>query len=115
MSNTLTFEGTVSEGTMREEDLIPRFLSVLAVLDKDRAESLIEEYKAEGFDYEDMVTDEYGTHYPFGQDDDRTYNLANEMTHALFDLLGEHAPEGYYFGAHPGDGADYGFWAVEED
>jgi hypothetical protein len=33
----------------------------------------------------------------------------------LFDALNDIAPDGCYFGAHPGNGSDYGFWEVEED
>lgn len=33
----------------------------------------------------------------------------------IWDYLNGVAPKGYYFGAHPGDGSDYGFWKVEEE
>ena len=90
------FAGTISWGTLRPQDLIPRFAGVLAEMGEltPDEKTLVQEaqgltdYKAEQAAY---VLDE------------------------LFDALREHAPEGYYFGANEGDGADFGFWSEEEE
>jgi hypothetical protein len=36
------------------------------------------------------------------------------LLESLFDTLDNYSPEGYYFGAHPGDGSDYGFWEMDK-
>jgi len=41
---------------------------------------------------------------------DEVTSLYEELT----DILESYAPEGYYFGAHVGDGSDFGFWMDDE-
>jgi len=85
--------GTVLSGTMRAEDLIPAFLNL--------ADDL-------GLSVDTML--QYAT-LPEGyyESEDAMYDLAQ-----LFEALDSIAPEGCYFGAHPGDGSDYGFWPCED-
>ena len=92
--------GTILHGTMREEDLIPCFADVLRELaaKANRPEdfaALLQEASA----YAEGVKDE--TIDPL------------DILVDLFDALNEFAPEGCYFGAHEGDGSDYGFWAID--
>jgi hypothetical protein len=86
--------GTVSHGTMRAEDLIPTFLDELETRDAAAHATILAEYPGD-IDYES---------------EDAEY-----MLEALFDALNACAPNGHYFGAHVGDGSDYGFWACEEE
>lgn len=94
MDKDFPFYGTISHGTMRNEDLIFEFVWTLRELDTDQ-------------EYADLITEasDIALDYDSEQAD---YILAD-----LFDALDALAPAGYYFGAHPGDCSDYGFWAVD--
>ena len=99
--------GSISHGTMRECDLIPTFMSTLRDFSPSRAAA---------------ITDEYGAAFieRCSTDGALDYSLINEMENqgwlleSLFDALDDIAPDGFYFGAHPGDGSDYGFWEADE-
>lgn len=88
--------GTISHGTMRPEDLIPAFADELrrlrGALPRDLANDI---RKLEANEYLDS-------------------DLADGVLKDLFDTLQEYAPDYGYFGAHPGDGSDYGFWLFED-
>jgi hypothetical protein len=90
---------SVSTGTMLEEDLIPAIEEVLeeagACYDRPDAVNKL-------LDGEDLT-------------DDEQEEVAWYLNEELFDAMNAIAPEGCYFGSHPGDGADYGFWTSEED
>lgn len=76
--------GTIIRGTMRAEDLIPAFHAELARV------------------------------IPLGTRLDPPLPEWGWIeVEALIDDLNTYAPEGLYFGAHPGDGADWGWWATE--
>ena len=88
--------GSISSGTMRTEDLIPAFAAELDwCTSGGRADRTTEESK--------LLADADGV-------EDYDSENASEILSELFDALNEHAPAYAYFGAHEGDGADYGFW-----
>ena len=91
--------GSIISGTMRQDDLIPAFLDELEILDEAQHDALCEEVA--------------GILWRNGEDwdDDEICMFLNED---LWDAMMDHAPEFCYFGAHPGDGSDYGFW-VDHD
>lgn len=96
--------GTVSHGTMRPEDLIPTFIEeirhILTDPDSDDLRIL------GTIDQLEKDTQEPG----YFDTESSQFDLDD-----LFDLLNTLAPEGYYFGSHPGDGSDYGFWECEDE
>jgi hypothetical protein len=95
--------GTISHGTMRNEDLVPAFLETLETVDKKHARSIKRSYskalrKLAGVNVRDYTDEQYS--------EDLSY-LVNED---LFNALYEYTPAYCYFGSHMGDGSDYGVW-----
>lgn len=97
--------GTVSHGTLRPADLIPAFLEELRKRDSDAYTQVAILGRAVPC----YVEDEGDSSEWWASDD------AHWLLEELFDALDAAAPEGTYFGAHPGDGSDYGFWPMDID
>lgn len=93
--------GSISSGTMRPEDLIPAFAAELKRICGDdlSGKCLVESSEALEFDSDAS-----------GYDLDEIHETLEYLT----DELNAYAPDYCYFGAHPGDGADFGFWLSED-
>ena len=110
---TVDFTGTVSHATLRSEDLIPAFMQVLEKYDRNTFYRLCKEYDIDHDTYEKLSQAYVGG--PLRRD--KSFYESEDcdcLMEELFDALGEIAPEGYYFGSHPSDSSDYGFWPIEE-
>lgn len=94
MKKVAVVVGTVIEGTLQSNELIAAFAAELERMGAGD-ERLLTEAKAWLADPVDAET-------------------GSELVAALIDRLNNYAPDGYYFGAHWGDGADFGYWPVEE-
>ena len=102
--------GSISSGTLRNQDLIPAMLNTLDTLvDKDTLEStykklgcleLVEYWNGHSGDV--VCTDEDSDYW---QSDDASYDYD-----VLADALNECCPAYVHFGTNEGDGADFGFW-----
>ena len=100
--------GTLIHGTHRNADLIPAFLAELERLDPNGHAGYLDGLEADNYDPDVLL----------GLDDEHEFwdtTDATEITHELFDLLDAHAPAGHYFGAHPGDGSDFGYWQTDDE
>jgi hypothetical protein len=116
-------EGTISAGTLRDEDLIPVFM--------DEAETVKEAISMgnwPGYERRKRGWERLATQTVYVMDESladikRAYkNLeidpeisSSDIVDELMDMLNDVAPKGYYFGSHPGDGADFGWWANDEE
>ena len=106
--------GSVSTGTLRPEDLIPAFMGAL---DDVKEDSTFEP----GADAPARVARIGNLDSALGSMERRMdapgYYDSEEAVWDLdwlFEQLNEFASDGTYFGAHPGDGADFGFWPGED-
>jgi hypothetical protein len=97
--------GTISHGSMLESDLIPAFADELRRLRGALPRNLHNRIRA----WEAAAN-------RLGMEDSDMGDLgdAAELVNDLADALNEYAPEYGYFGSHPGDGSDYGFWLHED-
>lgn len=90
--------GTISEGTLRIEDLMSAFLDTL--------NSLIDPEPAYAYtDLRDEAAAWLDT-----DEDKRDAEYGADIVNDLIDALNEYAPAFCYFGARKGGGADFGFW-----
>jgi len=89
--------GSISTGNLRTEDLLRAFVSTLDSLSPRGSH-----WSGLGDAYQIL---EQGT-----DDESEITELLSDIEHELNNLC----PPFVYFGAHPGDGADYGFWPDTE-
>lgn len=105
MKTRLLSPGSVSHGTLRAEDILPRFISVLFETDPSRARG----FWNSNVEFLTALCDkEAGVKNPWWESEAASWT-AEELT----DILEEYVPEGFFFGAHPGDGSDFGVWPIE--
>ena len=93
--------GSVSCGTMREEDLIPAFIYCLK-----SQKPLHRNHRKLVREIESAMESE-----GYFDSEEASYDLND----GLFDALQEYCLPYFYFGSHPGDGADYGFWLSDTE
>lgn len=98
----VVLEGAISEGTLRTYDLLSTFAAELRSLLPFNGASLANQ--AEEFCQHYRETGEWG-------EDEPTW-LVEELQDALDEIAGR---DGFWFGAHEGDGACFGFWKNEEE
>lgn len=111
--------GSVSSGTLRTQDLLSAFVSALEGLMLVNGEYFS---RPENFVERDRLCDAIGEAQDcfidcaieksdFGEiDPDKEETAEWLVNETLFDMLQSFAPPYTYFSAHPGDGADFGFW-----
>jgi len=96
-ANKAIADQTVIHGTLRAEDLVSAFT---------------DEYERLGGRPSNVEL--FRSHLLLEEGESREDELHYDVED-LFSLLNELAPEGTSFGAHEGDGSDFGFWTHEEE
>jgi hypothetical protein len=110
--------GSVSSGTLRDEDLLLAFADLLEVIcdDNDKMArsfgrlDLVSDSDA----YRKLIADARECEIAPEGEDVSDIEEASDIVNELIDALTEFAPDYFYFGSHPGDGADFGFWLHED-
>jgi hypothetical protein len=96
---------SVIHGTLNPVDLIPTFINTLWKLNPDICKGFM------GREENREVMNDFANSVEGWAETENAQWLLEDIT----SLLHDEAPEGMYFGAHPGDGSDFGFWEYEID
>lgn len=99
--------GSIIHGTGRNEDLIPSYMSIIFRNDRKKGRLLLRNYPNLAIAMADSLCGEDNTWWESGE--------ATELRSELEDILNEYAPENHYFGSHPGDNSDMGYWESEDN
>lgn len=95
---------TLSKNTLRVQDLLNNFASGLLYYAPDDEEA--KRLALEAFQYAALLEQEWN---------DELAEQAAFVLDDIADALDSIAPENAYFGAHWGDGAEFGFWPTDEE
>jgi len=121
MSNTTTVErkcaqiGSISHGTFRDQDLLEAFANELEWQIRRNGEYYS---RPENFAERDRLNAMVGDAWDcFGDDgeilEDKQEEASELINERLMNALDELALPYCYFGAHCGDGTDFGFWPMD--
>jgi hypothetical protein len=99
--------GTVSSRTHRVEDLLSAFAYKLRYLVGKEAASAHPYLK--GLEEAEAILESIEENSDWELDPENG-EVATQCLEWFYETLGELAPPYCYFGAHPGDGSDFGFW-----
>ena len=105
--------GTVIHGTLRPEDLLRAFIAEYRRLSEGCLEYRDGKWQTERHHTHNLERLERNANADWHTEEAHRHELMEWDLEDLLDLLNEFAPEGCYFGAHAGDGSDFGFWPEE--
>lgn len=108
--------GSISSGTLRTEDLLSAFADALEDCVQVNADAWCSDAgRAQRDAYCALIGSARDCFDEDGEEiDAEKQDSAEDLVQALSDALQDFAPDYVYFGAHPGDGADFGYWLSED-
>lgn len=106
LKKAIETDKSLSHGTLRNYDLINCFLDLIE--NTPEYEQLLASPGSPVHPAQSRLFDE-------GRDPWWNSEEAVYLLDILLEILDSYAPEGYYFGAHPDDGSDFGYWSIEQN